>query len=149
MTVVLARRFDKRIIVMSDTMISSRDGTPPNVFPGRLKSIVVNDWLTISYAGLSTQAVDVIRHISKIPHLTINSAISYLLGMNSFHNDKIDFIVCSHETEARLLKISNGAIYDGEDHYWIGNPTAVNEISKNQQKLPKSEKFPDYIAHEE
>ena len=48
MTIVAAMKCGERICVMSDTMISDRGLARDNVIPGRLKTIVVNKWLTIS-----------------------------------------------------------------------------------------------------
>ena len=129
MTIVLARRFDQRIIVLSDTMVSTYG--KENVFPGRLKSIVINKWLTVSYAGLSNQAITVIRDLSKVQKLTCDKAASFLLEVNKKYNDAVEFILCSHENKARLVKVSNGIISEGSDFYWLGNSEAVNEIRKN------------------
>ena len=63
MTIVVAKKLDERIVDMSDTMISDLNEPKNNVIPGRLKSMVINNWLTISYANLSIQAIDAIRKI--------------------------------------------------------------------------------------
>ena len=76
MTIVAAMKFDKRIVVMSDTMISDSNELRNNVIPGRLKSIVINNWLTISDAGLSTQAIDAVRKIYNSPNISTGLAIA-------------------------------------------------------------------------
>jgi tRNA threonylcarbamoyladenosine modification (KEOPS) complex Cgi121 subunit len=63
---------------MSDTMITDKGSARDNIIPGRLKSIVINSWLTISYAGLSTQAIDAIRKINKGKNISTKSSIDYL-----------------------------------------------------------------------
>lgn len=149
MTIVAARRFDERICVMSDTMISFEGSTRDNVIPGRLKSIVVNEWLTISYAGLSTQAIDAIRIIYRNSSITTDSVVQSLVEASSKYLNELDFIVCSHESEARLMKIANGVVSEGASAYWIGNPQAATELSK--VAIPKAEfnDFPDYMSAEE
>lgn len=149
MTIIAARRFDERICVMSDTMISSERFARDNVIPGRLKSIVVNEWLTISYAGLSTQAIDAIRKLYKNSSITTDSAIQYLVDLSTKYLNGLDFIVCSHENNVRLMKISNGTVYEGANAYWIGNLQAATELSK--VVIPKTEinDLPHCISVEE
>lgn len=149
MTIIVARRFDERICVMSDTMISSERFTKDNVIPGRLKSIVVNEWLTISYAGLSTQAIDAIRKLYRNSSITTNSAVQYLVDISTKYLNEIDFIVCSHENGVRLMKISNGTVNEGANFYWIGNLQAATELSK--VVIPKTEfnDLPYYMSVEE
>ena len=149
MTIVVAMRFDQRICVMSDTIILIEGSTRNNIIPGRLKSIVVSDWLTISYAGLSTQAIDAIRVLDRCSSITTDSVVQYLVETSSKYLNELDFIVCSHESSARLIKIANGVVSEGVNAYWIGNLQAATELSK--VVIPKTEfkGLPDYISAEE
>lgn len=149
MTIVAAIKFDERICVMSDTMISDREQVRDNIIPGRLKSIVINEWLTVSYAGLSTQAIDAIRTIKNYQSVTTRDSVDFLLDISaSFPND-LDFIVCSHETEARLIKISNGRLMEGANAYWIGSSQAASELSRVLIRNAKFESLPEYMSAEE
>ena len=130
MTIVAAKRCGDRIVVMSDTMISDSNLTRNNILPGRLKTVVVNKWLTISYAGLSTQAIDAVRTIYTNPGTTTETALKYLLEVSCRHRSKLDFLVCSHEFETRLCKISNGKLFEGAKTYWIGSSEAASELSR-------------------
>jgi len=58
LTLIAALKMSERIVVMSDTAISDRDAIRSNLIPGRLKSVVVGPKMTISYAGLSSQALE-------------------------------------------------------------------------------------------
>lgn len=149
MTIVAAMKFDERICVMSDTMISSESFTRDNIIPGRLKSIVLNEWLTISYAGLSTQAIDAIRVPYGCSSITTDSVVQCLVETSAKYMNELDFIVCSHENDARLIKIANGVVSEGANAYWIGNLQAATELSK--VVIPKTEfnDLPDYISAEE
>lgn len=146
MTIVAAMKFSDRICVLSDTMISDKGGTRHNIIPGRLKSIVLNHWLTISYAGLSTQATDAVRELYKKENVTTEAAIQYLVEVSRIYSGDIDFILCSHEQSARMVKISNGQAFEGGNIYWIGSTQAASELSKI--KLPNTdyEKLPDYVS---
>ncbi len=149
MTIVLARKFDQRIIVLSDTMISDQEALGHNIFPGRLKSIVVNKWLTVSYAGLSVQAMDIIRSLRTISDLTTNDAVAILLRANEHHEDAIEFILCSHEEHSRLLKISASTASEGSDFYWIGSAEAATEISRSHAPGPAAAGRPDHVTQDE
>lgn len=136
MTLVIARRWGSRIIVMSETMISDRNARVPNAIPGRLKSIVVNKQLTVSYAGLSTQAIDVIRNVW-MGGLDCNTAIEKLRTSTEEFNGEIDYLVCSHEDpeNPRLTKIKDGRKFEGAGQYWIGDAEAAQEIARFE--IPK------------
>lgn len=120
-----------RIVVLSDTQITNRGSARPNILPGRLKSIVIHERMTLSYAGLSTQALDVIRRLARAP-LPTNRTIDVLLAASQEHRGDVDFLLCSHEeTEApRLIKISGDRVAEGADFYWIGNASSASEMSR-------------------
>jgi hypothetical protein len=149
MTIVVAMKFGERICVMSDTMISDRDQARDNIIPGRLKSIVINEWLTVSYAGLSTQAIDAIRKISNSNMATTKSVVDYLLEVSARYPDELDFIVCSHEVKAKLIKISNGTLMEGAKAYWIGSAQAAAELSKVPVLVAEFEGLPEYMSADE
>ncbi|EGW22900.1 hypothetical protein [Methylobacter tundripaludum] len=149
MTIVVAMKFDERILVMSDTMISDPTDRADNILPGRLKSIVINKWLTISYAGLSNQAIHIIRGIKKLSNISTELVVNILAEASRNHGDDLDFILCSHENAARLIKISSGEIFEGAEFHWIGNRQAVSELSKLE--IPKVEinDLPEYMSQNE
>lgn len=149
MTIVVAMKFSDRVCVLSDTMISNREGTGNNVIPGRLKSIVINKWLTISYAGLSTQAIDTVREIYRSENIKTEAVIHLLAEVSRLHDGELDFIVCSHEQSVRMVKIANGKIFEGGDAYWIGNSQAAAELSKIELPNTKCVDLPEYITADE
>jgi len=130
-------------------MISNSEGVSNNVFPGRLKSIVINKWLTVSYAGLSIQAIDAARRLNQTKNLSTDSTIDILREVTEKYYGELDFIICSHENGARLIKISNGTAFEGVDFYWIGNSQAVSDVTKAQVKRNPVKNLPDYITEDE
>ena len=150
MTLVVAKKFGERILVMSDTMISDSDGTHDNIIPGRLKTIVLNKTLTISYAGLSIQAIDCIRRIKRnLNSMSLNEIVDLLSECSVINDSKIDFILCSHVEEIRLLKISGESIFEGSETYWIGNQQAAKELSLIKASDNVVENHPDYVTSDE
>jgi hypothetical protein len=63
MTVVIAKRFDQAICLVSDTMISDHTSGKANRIPGRLKIITLSPNFTVAYAGHANQALDAIRGV--------------------------------------------------------------------------------------
>lgn len=149
MTIVAAMKFSDRVCVLSDTMISNREGTGNNVIPGRLKSIVLNNWLTISYAGLSTQAIDAVRELYRSENINTEAVIQFLSEVSRLYSGDLDFIVCSHEESVRMVKIANGKVFEGGDAYWIGSSQAAAELSKIELPNTSYEGFPEYITADE
>jgi hypothetical protein len=140
-----------RIVVMSDTMISNADAPRPNRIPGRLKSVVINRWLTVSYAGLSAQALDAIRMVARDQRLTTDATVTKLCDEARRLSGKVDFLVCSHEEEEhpRLVKIADGKVFEGHDLYWIGNQNSATNLSRLELVPIKGESGSDYYSLEE
>lgn len=150
MTLVAAIRNGQRIVVMSDTAISNRNAAHPNAVPGRLKSIVVSTTLTISYAGLSSQALDAIRSV-RVLRLGLSTAIEALLEASRRHQGALDFLICSHEDKesARLIKISDSQVYEGANYYWIGNADSARAFARYESNYRHPDNPPDYQSAEE
>lgn len=152
MTLVIAFRSMGRIVTLSDTMISDeRLSRSRNRIPGRLKSIVLSRWLTVSYAGLSTQAIDAIRRLKTTYPLTTDSAIEYLRESSARVNGEVDFLLCSHEApdNPRLVKISGPQVSEGQDLYWIGNPGSACALAHLELTPAQGESRGEYFSVEE
>ena len=140
MTLVAAFRSMGRIVVLSDMMISDeRSRRCRNRIPGRLKSIVLNRWLTVSYAGLSIQAIDAIRRLIAVDPITTDLAVEYLRESAAVMKDELDFLVCSHEApeHPRLIKISGSWVSEGQDLYWIGSQASASGFAR--MELPPAQ----------
>lgn len=152
MTIVAALRSMGRIVVMSDTMISDeRSHRTRKRIPGRLKSIVLNRWLTVSYAGLSIQSIDTIRELKAANPTTTDAAVDYLRDVAANQKNEVDFLVCSHERpdRPRLIKISGERASEGQDFYWIGSPTAAGELARLELPAVQGESGGEYFSIEE
>jgi hypothetical protein len=151
MTLVSALKMRERIVVMSDTAISNRDAVRSNIIPGRLKSIVLSTKMTVSYAGLSSQALDVIRRLRREQVDDDETAISYLLSTCKEYPGEIDFIYCSHDKfgRSRLVKITSEGTFEGSTMYWIGSAEAARTLSKLETQVPRLDNAPDYQPHQE
>ena len=136
---------------MSDTSISNKDAARANAIPGRLKSVVISPRLTISYAGLSSQANDAIRRVARRPSASVDESISELLESSVRHTPELDFILCSHETNgsSRLVRISDGQVQEGADFYWIGSAESASSLSKIALPANVKSDLPNHVSVKE
>lgn len=152
MTLVAALRSMGRIVVMSDTMICD-DGShrPNNRIPGQLKSVVLNGWLTVSFSGLSIQAIDAIRQLSYCRGLTTTGAVRHLQETSRRFHGEIDFLVCSHEAPStpRLIRVSASHVSEGQDFYWIGNADSARRFARFELTPSSGEAGGEYFSVEE
>jgi hypothetical protein len=96
MTLIIARKFGDRIIVVNDTMISGKGLARPSLIPGQLKTIVIDDRVSISFAGTADIAIATIREARML--LVKKTDLSELIFFLKVHSasDESDFIVASH-----------------------------------------------------
>ena len=139
MTLVVARQFGDRIIVLSDTMISDPDACGSSVIPGRLKSVIVSNEMAISYAGLTNQAIDIIRDArsSFLNKKDLSEIITILVTGTQRYRGLVDFIVATHMPTPALHKVADGQVSSGSDFYWIGDSKASSRLYRIMNDSPK------------
>jgi hypothetical protein len=144
MTLVIARKFAERIVVVSDTMISGEHLTQANIIPGRLKSIIVGDHLSISYSGFANAAITIIRkaHWLYREKKDLEKMLAYVTENTS--DGKCEFIVVSHVGSPTIYRVSRGKCVAGADVYWLGNPDPIRRVREIESALPLRE-TPDEI----
>lgn len=140
MTLVAARRFGDRIIVISDTMISDSNATRRNILPGRLKCIVVDWHLSIAFAGPANAGIDAIRQGHGLFKATrnLNELLDYLVAESKREPDcdkRCDFIVSSHIHEPSLYKIWDGQISSGQPFQWIGQKSLLAGLAEATDEM--------------
>ena len=154
MTLVLARKFGERIIVVSDTMISHRHAARQDIIPGTLKSLVVHRYASIAYAGSVATALDVIAEAKE--SLARGSNLKSVLEFIRFSSKKrkymeqaCDFIITSHISGATMYRVVNGELFGPLDRCWIGNPAPLPEIDQIEASLLPDAGDRGYVSAEE
>jgi hypothetical protein len=146
LTIVIAKKFDERIVTVSDTADFDVRNASPNLVPGVLKSVIVNLHTSISFAGATERCLDAIRKIHK--QLLAGADLTGVLNdLAKYTSDgKCEFLVSAHRNTAELRKIACGRVTDALSVGWIGDSQAI-------KKTVSSEKFdvelPDYMSQGE
>lgn len=140
MTLVIARQFGERIIVVSDTMVSNVDAPRPSIIPGELKSIVVHRYTSIAFAGSVNISIDAIKRARKALGESggLQSAVAILQETSEkFRNTDYvcDFILTTHLGGAKIYQICNGVVQQPSEQCWIGNPDPLLEIEIAELKF--------------
>jgi hypothetical protein len=130
MTLVVGQQFADRLVFLSDSMITDPMTGKLDVLPGQLKTVILNEELSVSFAGRLNQALDTIREIKSglTDDVQIESVLEHL-RVKSIHG-LVDFLVGSRVPEPRLYKISQGQVNRGADRYWIGDQSGVSALQR-------------------
>ena len=139
------------MVVLSETSITNRDAARSNALPGRLKSIVLGMRHTVSYAGLSSQALDVIRSVHRDQLQDADAIRDRLFAAARRFPHELDFLLCSHDQpEApRLIKVTSDATYEGADYHWIGNAQSARALAALETPIQHPQNPPDFQSAEE
>jgi hypothetical protein len=138
MTLVVGQKIGSQFQIQSDSLITNRDATSPNEIPGRLKTIILNLRLCVSFAGLADAGIDAIRRLNIMSDSDFDIA-EVITSLREAHEDcgqSVDFLVCSTGPHETLARISGGRVAQGANRYWIGDGAAVNEF---QTRFDKAE----------
>jgi hypothetical protein len=136
MTLVIARQWGDRIVMLSDTMVSYYTKPRTDIIPGHLKVIVLTHKLSIAYAGDVDKALDTIRKTWRMACecMDLLEILEYLRQVTS--SGDVDFLVASHHEEPALYKIWSGQRATDANWYWIGDPSAASAVQRTMESQP-------------
>ena len=139
MTFVAAKRFGKRVIMMSDTMITDPCGTHQRIIPGQLKVIIVNPTTTIAFAGLSVQATDAIKdaRCRLMAGASMAEIERELATTTTLYEGKIDFLVVAHGDQVTLKRIWSGQVSGSLEQACIGQRNLLDSLLGKQSESPR------------
>lgn len=130
MTIVVAKAFGQRACVLSDTQVYDPDGTRADAFPGRLKTIVLSESITASYAGLAIQGLDAIRSALPIAVEGVDAVVAHLEACTREYSGELDFIVVAHAPDLQLTKVTSTGTARGGNAYAIGDHGMISAFSR-------------------
>lgn len=139
MTVGIGRKFGKRIVLSTDTMITDSNKGKTDPIPGRLKGIILNPTASIAYAGHSDPAIDAIANarINLLRTGDVLQAATPLIAASERTDIDVDFILAYHiEGRPFMHKITSNGMSDDLDTCFIGDPLVfqiVLELASTQE----------------
>jgi hypothetical protein len=138
MTIVIARKWGDRIVMLSDTMISDRTAARPDIIPGQLKAIVLTPKLSVAYAGRAGKALDTIRKVRGAARegADLPDMLESLRQVTGENTEPVDFLVASHYEAPSLYKIWNGLVSPPANWYWIGDSCAADAVQRRMELQP-------------
>lgn len=139
MTFVYCRKYGERVCIWSDFVISDEIKGKTEVFPGILKSVIINHTCTISFSGNINHAISAIK--SAMLDKTHDEIRKILVDSS----EDTDFILVYHNNGANIEKISKGNIYFIDNECWIGNPAAASTFYMHDEKELDINGIPDFI----
>jgi hypothetical protein len=147
MTFVIARKLPDRIAILSDTMITDRDGARPNILPGRMKAIVVAPLVSVAYAGFAGPALAAIRRFRSALNAGQDSeeARTVLVAATAEHPDELDFLIASHERGPDLRRVWNGRVSGDLDQSVIGDTSLLKPLNTAEERWAARE-YPAELA---
>lgn len=136
MSLVVSKKIDNEVLVVSDLKLTNTLKLESEAkYTYGLKSVILNPWICISFAGAYRVALPIIDNILKsqkvnyfIPE-AVDNLVDYIVNNISGFEGDVSFIVSARFDDARIIKIENG-IASEEDIAWIGDEAAFREYQK-------------------
>jgi hypothetical protein len=140
MTVVLARKYRQRVIIVSDTMVTDTDSKRSLVIPGRLKAIVLDLKFSAAYYGAANQGLDAIR-LARAAYLAAGSseAIQVLIDATAALPNDLEFVTADHCPDPELRHIAQGSASGPLNAVSLGPSWLLRAIEAQEIKC----NFPD------
>ncbi|MEZ5998889.1 MAG: hypothetical protein R3B98_09370 [Hyphomonas sp.] len=145
MTIGIGRKFGRRMVIATDTMITDKDEGRADSIPGRLKGIVLSPCVSVAYAGDADPALFAIRraHQRLTETGNIEEVAAILVNASSRADIDVEFILAFHESGLPSLhKISALGISDDLDNCFIGDAQVVRDVLNGEQSQ-SAQAFPN------
>ncbi|MBB3917713.1 hypothetical protein [Rhizobium fabae] len=127
MTIVIAQKKGDQILLLADTKIGNAGETGPNVIPGRLKLAILDNTLTIGFAGNADAAGIAVRRASEALRASGEQAAIDLVRAASA-DGQTDYIIAAHKPHAILLLLRRGGMLEVPDICAIGDVSPFAEL---------------------
>ncbi|MDO8411737.1 MAG: hypothetical protein Q7S93_16920 [Phenylobacterium sp.] len=136
MTFVIARRFGDRIIMAADTMITDQQTGKSDVIPGQLKAIILNNRVSMAYAGWSEVGLQAARAAKGILDAggEVDDVRASLLAATGRDTE---FILISHMAAPSLDRIWEGRVSSNLERTAIGNRALEARIDSFALQIPR------------
>jgi len=140
MSLIIAKKHDNFITIKSDTEVTFHD-TKLELSLGKIKFIIVNPNLTISFAGslgYASYAVSEAISITNNGDFEIDEIIDFLLETNKKSEDEVSFIICTLKPQKEIIKVQNSTVERDLSTAWIGNYEGFKKFQSHFLPMIKS-----------
>lgn len=147
MTLIVAKIVKENVQILSDTQITDVSlERSTNPLQGKLKSIIVNPFTSISFSGNIGYAEGLLRFIYRNNISNIRAIIESALSANIHSDDNTHFIICYlHNNEPKLIVIRNRKVEDVKAAY-IGDSIAYKKYREFYEFSAKSAEFDKMLS---
>lgn len=131
MTIGIAHKFGKRVLVLTDTMITDSRKGGTDAIPGRLKAIILSPTVSVAYAGHSDPALKAIQDARQCLQATgeIRSAFEVLIQASASPDHEVEFLLIFHQDgEPHLQKVTARGITADLESAFIGDAGVVRRV---------------------
>ncbi|WP_298551036.1 hypothetical protein [uncultured Algibacter sp.] len=131
MTLIICRQIKEKIYIVSDSKVTDKNAVRNNPLAGNLKSLILNPYLSLSFAGNIHFAEKILELFYSNKIANLQQLVLECLKANIESNNETDFIIASLENgNPVIIKISNKTAQQNQQNAWIGNQLAFNKFQE-------------------
>ncbi|MCB0462924.1 MAG: hypothetical protein R2816_10520 [Flavobacteriaceae bacterium] len=131
MTLIICRQIKEKVYIVSDSKVTDKNAVRNNPLAGNLKSLILNPYLSLSFAGNVHYAEKILELFYSNRIGSLQQLVLSCLKANIESNDETDFIIASLQNgNAIIIKISNKTAQQNQQNAWIGNQLAFNKFQE-------------------
>ncbi|MBE7692825.1 hypothetical protein [Tenacibaculum finnmarkense] len=132
MTLIICRQIKEKIYIVSDSKVTDKNAVRNNPLTGNLKSIILNPYLSLCFAGNIHYAEKILELFYSNKIANLQQLVLECLKTNIESNNETDFIIASLENgNPIIIKVSNKTAQQNQQNAWIGNQTAFSKFQKH------------------
>ena len=133
MSLIVAKKFNERVFVISDTKLTYNEEEKNIITSGTIKTIIIGKEVNLSFAGYICYAEDLLKWIEINKNkINLHDLISALKIVNVKSCYQTEFILCIGGIEIKhteIIQIKDGKISDVESA-WIGSYEAFRKFQE-------------------
>ncbi|WP_299680615.1 hypothetical protein [uncultured Tenacibaculum sp.] len=148
MTLVICRQVEEKIYIASDSKVTDKNSVRNNPLTGNLKSLILNPFLSLSFAGNIHYAEKILELFYSNKIFSFQQLILECLKANIDSNNETDFIIASLDKGKRIIiKVSNKNVLQNQQNAWIGNQKAFSKFQEYYHSDQTDKKESSKINH--
>lgn len=149
MTLVVARKIDDTLVIVSDSKVTDDAMLHPSLLNGALKTIVVSSTLCVSFAGNVPLATEALAEVITGSIRDRDDLIVHLLKCHRQCSGACDFLIACHKPPILLARVTEGRCETDLQTTWIGDHTAFEAYQEKLATDPFAQSTARYAGSDE